>query len=55
VVVLIDREQAGAEALARRGYRLHAVLRLSEILTTLQAAGRISVEEATMVMRYLHE
>jgi uridine monophosphate synthetase len=55
VVVLIDREQAGAKALAKAGYRLHAVLRLSEILKTLAEAGRISAEQVAVVERYLRE
>ncbi|MEA3341126.1 MAG: orotate phosphoribosyltransferase, partial [Chloroflexota bacterium] len=32
VLVLIDREQGGAEDLAQRGYRLHTVLRLTGVL-----------------------
>jgi uridine monophosphate synthetase len=55
VAVLIDREQSGAETLAKAGYKLHAVLTLSQILTTLQAAGRISAEQAATVERYLDE
>jgi uridine monophosphate synthetase len=55
VAVLIDREQSGAETLAEAGYKLHAVLTLSQILTTLQAAGRISAEQAATVERYLDE
>jgi uridine monophosphate synthetase len=53
VVVLIDREQAGAKTLAEAGYRLHSVLSLSEILKTLHLAGRISVEQMTTVEEYL--
>jgi uridine monophosphate synthetase len=55
VVVLIDREQGGAQALAQRGYQLHAVFSMSDILATLQAAGRISAEEMATVERYLHD
>ncbi|NJN99051.1 MAG: orotate phosphoribosyltransferase, partial [Anaerolineales bacterium] len=49
VVVLIDREQGGREALAAQGYRLHAVLQLSQILETLYQAGRISAEQVAQV------
>ncbi len=52
-VVLIDREQGGVEALRKKGYRLHAVLKLSEILATLQNIGRISAEEVAAVKQYL--
>ncbi len=45
VVVLIDREQGGGQDLANAGYRLHAVLRLCEMLDLLVQAGRISVEQ----------
>ncbi len=53
VAVLIDREQGGTAALAEKGYRLHAVLTLSEILATLQTAGRISAEQRAEVEAYL--
>ncbi len=42
VVVLVDREQGGARELAEKGYTLHAVLTLSEILDILAAGGRIT-------------
>ena len=45
VVVLIDREQGGGVDLSEAGYRLHAVLRLSEMLELLVQAGRISAEQ----------
>lgn len=53
VLALIDREQGGREALAAAGYRLHTVLRLSEVLETLHAAGRISAEQVEVVRVYL--
>jgi uridine monophosphate synthetase len=49
VVVLIDREQGGSEALAAQGYRLHAALRLTDILDVLHRAGRISSEQVAQV------
>ncbi len=53
VVVLIDREQGGREVLSQQGYRLHAALRLSEILNTLYEADQISAEQVNAVRTYL--
>jgi uridine monophosphate synthetase len=53
VVVLIDREQGGAEELAEAGYRLHAVLRLGEMLDTLVEAGRIDARQRQAVASFL--
>jgi uridine monophosphate synthetase len=53
VVVLIDREQGGREELEAAGYRLHAVLRLGEMLDHLVEAGRIGPEQRQKVLRYL--
>ena len=53
VVVLIDREQGGRRDLAARGYALHAVLTLREMVTALVNDGRLSAEEGIRVHRYL--
>lgn len=53
VAVLIDREQGGKDQLAERGYQLHAVFGLSEIVDTLEKAERISVDQANDVKEYL--
>jgi uridine monophosphate synthetase len=53
VVVLIDREQGGRGDLEAAGYRLHAVLRLSEMLDLLAGAGRISHAQHDVVLAYL--
>lgn len=54
VLVLIDREQGGAEDLARRGYRLHSVLRLTQVLDVLRASGRITADQHVEVVEYLN-
>ena len=46
VVVLLDREQGGRDDLAKRGYQLHSVLTLTEMLDILQREGRISRAQA---------
>jgi uridine monophosphate synthetase len=53
VLVLIDREQGGAEDLAGRGYRLHTILRLSELLDSLRESARITPDQHAQVLRYL--
>jgi len=55
VLVLIDREQGGAEDLARHGYRLHAVLRLTQVLDTLRQSGRIAPEQHREALAYLQK
>lgn len=55
VLVLIDRGQGGAQDLAERGYRLHTVLRLVDILDTLEASGHITPEQYAGVTAYLRE
>lgn len=55
VLVLIDREQGGADDLARQGYRLHAVLKLSRLLDSLRASERITDEQHGDVLAYLEE
>ncbi len=53
VLVLIDREQGGVEDLAQQGYRLHALLKFTDILDTLKASGRITAEQHAQVLDYL--
>lgn len=53
VVVLVDREQGGAQRLAELGYRLHSVLRLSTVLDALLRHGRIAADEHARVQQWL--
>lgn len=53
VLVLIDREQGGAQELAQRGYRLHAVLTLGEMLDALRESGHITPDQHADVTAYL--
>lgn len=53
VVVLIDREQGGAQELGAHGYRLHAVATLREIVDALAEERLISLADAQRVHRYL--
>jgi uridine monophosphate synthetase len=53
VVVLIDRESGAAESLAQAGYRLHAVLSLTWLLSYWEEKGKITVEQAEAVRRFI--
>jgi uridine monophosphate synthetase len=55
VVVLVDREQGGAERLAAYGLRLCSCYTLREILDALRDAARISAETHDQVTQYLSE
>lgn len=53
VVVLIDRQSGAAEALAQAGYRLHAVVTLTSLLDTWEAAGRIPAEQIAAARAFI--
>jgi uridine monophosphate synthetase len=52
-VLLIDREQGGAENIRAAGYNFHAVITLTEILTILEMASRITAEQRHHVLTSL--
>jgi len=53
VLVLIDREQGGREALAQAGYRLHSLFTAAETLDVLEAHGHVPADLAQRVREYL--
>lgn len=53
IVVLIDREQGGKEFLKERGYRLHGVFTISQMLQVLLGTGKIEKEKYDEVMKYI--
>ena len=54
VVVLIDRRAEGQNELAERGYRLHAVLTLAELLDFYENAGKVPAEKIAEVKAFLN-
>lgn len=55
VLVLIDREQGGAEDLEKEGYRLHALLGLTDLLQVLEEKDRITHDQRREVTDYLEQ
>ncbi len=53
--VLIDREQGGRISLLKQGYNLHAAFQLSEVLRTLEIAGKIDTHIVSKVKDYICE
>ena len=55
VVVLIDREQGGPQTLAKHGLKLHAALKLTQIVEVLVRHGKVTEEVAAAVKKFLAE
>ena len=55
VLVILDREQGGREELRRRGYNLHSIFRLSELLDFYLQGGKIDQQKHDEVTEYLRE
>jgi uridine monophosphate synthetase len=53
VVVLIDRQAGGVDVLAERGYQLHAVLTMPELLNYYEQSGKVSAKQVAEVRKFL--
>ena len=52
-VVLIDRQEGGAETLADNGYNLHAAMTVGQVLAVLESHERITSRERAKVLESL--
>jgi orotate phosphoribosyltransferase len=55
ILVIVNREQGGKENLERAGYLVHALAKVSEVVTSLQKSGKISAEQAKTVLDYIRK
>jgi orotate phosphoribosyltransferase len=53
IVVLIDREQGGAQQVAQRGYQVHSILKITEVMEILQQAGKVTESQHRDVLAFL--
>lgn len=52
-VIFLDREQGGADRLREKGYALHGVLRISDVLAYLRDAGRLAPDQYTRCVEFI--
>ena len=55
IAVLLDRESGGTQVMEARGYHVHAVLRLTELLTILADAGKLPAEQHQAMLTWIAE
>jgi len=55
IVCLIDRQQGGRQRLEERGFRVHPVFQLTDMLDVLQKHERISEEDNLKVKEFIKE
>lgn len=53
ILVIVDRQQGGAEMLKNRGYKLHALFTLEHLLEIYRDHSRISVELQQEILAYI--
>lgn len=53
VLIILDREQGGDKILAKAGYKLHSLGKLSEVLDVLVSAGKVEPEMRAKVAEYI--
>jgi uridine monophosphate synthetase len=53
IMVVVDREQGGRETLESAGYRVHALVKVSELVKSLFQDSKISKEQADTVLNYV--
>jgi uridine monophosphate synthetase len=55
LIVVVDREQGGKEKLEQKGYMVHSLARISEIVKFLSETKKISDNQAISVLKYINK
>ncbi len=55
IVVLVDREQDGAQEIAKRGYQVHSVFKITEMMQFLEDAGKVTASQHREVLTFLKQ
>ena len=53
IVVVLDRQQGGKEILEQKGYRVHTLFTIAEVVKILHEAGEIDDEQVTKIHDFL--
>ncbi len=53
IIVVVNREQGGKENLEKAGYKVHALAKVSELVSSLLESKHISKEQADTVLSYI--
>lgn len=54
IMVLVDREQGGKEALESLGYKVHAISKITELIAHLLQTSQISKEQGNIVLNFVN-
>ena len=55
LLVVVDREQGGKNTLEERGYVVHSLAKISEIIKVLAETKKISKSHSTAVLKYINK
>jgi orotate phosphoribosyltransferase len=55
IVVLVDREQGGAQEIAKRGYQVHSIFMITEMMRILEEAGKVTESQHRDVLTFLSQ
>ncbi|HEX7587090.1 MAG TPA: orotate phosphoribosyltransferase [Anaerolineae bacterium] len=53
IVVLVDREQGGAQEIAKNGYQVHSIFKITEMMRILEEAGKVTESQHQDVLTFL--